>query len=275
MQETYEEFIQNILDTRGRFSCGNEYHERHHIVPKCMGGGNEQENLIDLFAREHFEAHRMLALENPDVDKLVYAWSCMAFVKLAEQKRYELTPEEYEEVKIALSKTMSKNTRERLQDKTNHPMYGVHRYGEENPFYGMHHTEESKKKMSNSTTGMYAGENNPMYGKHHTSTTRDKMSQNHADFSNEKHPRSVAVYCIETNEIFWGATGAQTKYGISYRTISACCRHKVGYISAGKHPETGEKLHWLYAREAIEQEYITQQDLEDYFSSLKKGNDIL
>ena len=74
MEETYEQFIQNILNTRGRFACGDEYHERHHIVPKCMDGGDEEENLIDLFAREHFEAHRLLALENPDNDKLVYAW---------------------------------------------------------------------------------------------------------------------------------------------------------------------------------------------------------
>ena len=35
---TYEEFIRNILDTRGRFECGNEYCERHHIIPRSMGG---------------------------------------------------------------------------------------------------------------------------------------------------------------------------------------------------------------------------------------------
>ena len=73
-ENTYEEFIQNILKTRGRFECGDEYHERHHIVPKCMGGTDEEDNLIDLFAREHFMAHKLLALENRDNDKLVYAW---------------------------------------------------------------------------------------------------------------------------------------------------------------------------------------------------------
>ena len=56
METTYEEFIQNILDTRGRFACGDEYHERHHIVPRCMDGSNNRENLIDLYAREHFVA---------------------------------------------------------------------------------------------------------------------------------------------------------------------------------------------------------------------------
>ena len=61
----YREFIDNILQTRGRFNCGDEYHERHHITPKCMSGANDENNLIDLFAREHFEAHRLLALDNP------------------------------------------------------------------------------------------------------------------------------------------------------------------------------------------------------------------
>lgn len=71
---TYAEFIQNILNTRGRFACGDEYHEQHHIVPRCMNGTNDEENLIDLYAREHYEAHRLLALENPENEKLVYAW---------------------------------------------------------------------------------------------------------------------------------------------------------------------------------------------------------
>ena len=45
---SYAEFIQNILDTRGRFACGEEYHERHHIIPKCCGGTDDEYNLIDL-----------------------------------------------------------------------------------------------------------------------------------------------------------------------------------------------------------------------------------
>ena len=102
MEVTYEEFIQNILDTRGRFNCGDEYCERHHIIPKCMGGTNDENNLIDLFAREHFESHRLLALENPDNNELVYAWSCMAFLNNDRQQRYMISPEEYEEMKVLL-----------------------------------------------------------------------------------------------------------------------------------------------------------------------------
>lgn len=36
------------------------YKERHHIIPKCLGGTDEQENLVDLTAREHFLCHYIL-----------------------------------------------------------------------------------------------------------------------------------------------------------------------------------------------------------------------
>lgn len=114
-ETTYEEFIQNILDTRGRFNCGDTYHERHHIVPKCMGGSNEKENLIDLFAREHFIAHKLLAQENPDNDKLTYAWWRISTTTNEHtQERYQLTEEEYEEVKNILSKTRSETLKKRF-----------------------------------------------------------------------------------------------------------------------------------------------------------------
>ena len=64
---TYEEFIQNILETRGRFGCGDEYHESHHIVPRCMGGEDNKENLIDLFAmygKHHSEDARKKMRDN-------------------------------------------------------------------------------------------------------------------------------------------------------------------------------------------------------------------
>lgn len=71
---TYNEYIQTILSTRGRFGIPtSEYKERHHIKPKCMGGKDIEENLIDLYPKEHYEAHRLLALENPTINCLVQA----------------------------------------------------------------------------------------------------------------------------------------------------------------------------------------------------------
>ena len=36
---TYNEFIQNIINTRGQWNIpANIYYEAHHIIPRCLGG---------------------------------------------------------------------------------------------------------------------------------------------------------------------------------------------------------------------------------------------
>jgi len=61
--------------------------------------------------------------------------------------------------------------------------------GIKNPFYGKHHTEETKEKIRNSEYHKNAkGENHPFWGKHHTEETKRKMSENHANFKKENHP---------------------------------------------------------------------------------------
>lgn len=52
-----------------------------------------------------------------------------------------------------------------------HSVY--HNTGENNHFYGKHHTEETKQKMSEAHEGI----KNPMYGKHHTAETKRKISE--------------------------------------------------------------------------------------------------
>lgn len=222
---TYKDFIDSIIKTRGRFACGEEYHERHHVVPKCMGGTDEKNNLIDLFAGEHFVAHKLLALENPDNGKLVHAWWMMCAIN-NNQQRYEPTPEEYEEARKAHSIAMSGE---------NNPLWG--KTGTMN---GKRHTEESKKKMSE----RQLGENNSFYGKHHSDETRRKMSETR---SGKNHSGCRPIYCYELDEYFWGAKEAEQKYGISHGSIAQCCRGN--RRSAGRHPVTGEKLHWVYADE--------------------------
>lgn len=97
----------------------------------------------------------------------------------------------------------------------------------------------------------FRGENNPMYGKHHSEETRKKLSDARKDmYTNENHPRCKAVYCIELNMVFWGAKEAEVTLGINRNNICNCCSGRIQ--SAGKHPVTKEKLHWLYLNDALE-----------------------
>lgn len=49
------------------------YVERHHIMPRCLGGTDDALNIVVLTAREHYLAHLLLVKIHPGRSKLVYA----------------------------------------------------------------------------------------------------------------------------------------------------------------------------------------------------------
>ena len=256
---TYIEFIDNILNTRGRFNCGNEYYERHHIVPKCMNGGNEEDNLIDLYAREHFIAHKLLALENPNNIKLQLAYVCMAFVRNDNEHRYKLNEYEYEQARIACSEACSGE---------NNPFYGNHsQAGENHPraravycpeldemFWGAKEAQDKygvyKSDIAKCCKGKfrYAGKH-PVTGERLTwfyADTTDEEIEVMNSMRNKPHKNSKKVYSPELDMCFDSATKAAQYLNMSVGNICACCNGEFGRKYAGKHPETGEPLTWIY-----------------------------
>lgn len=118
--------------------------------------------------------------------------------------------------------------------------------GENNPNYGKHMSDETKQKMIVNRNTL-KGENHPNYGKTFSEEIKAKMRENHADFSGPNHPRCRPVYCPELDQEFWGAVEVEQMLGIDRTYIAACLSGR--QKSAGKHPITGEKLHWFDANE--------------------------
>lgn len=133
------------------------YYEKHHIVPRSMGGANNKENLVWLTAREHFVAHWLLwkIHRNKQMAYAFYSFSANRYNKR------KLTSYQYEVLRNMRSVAFS---------------------GENSPrgFLGKNHTETAKDRMKKSKQGannpMYGlgsnhpnckrtGKNNPMYGK--------------------------------------------------------------------------------------------------------------
>ena len=56
-----------------------EYLEQHHIVPRCLGGGDDPSNLVLLTARAHFIAHWLLRKMYPDNVKVAQAFAVMRY----------------------------------------------------------------------------------------------------------------------------------------------------------------------------------------------------
>lgn len=236
---TYNEYIQNILNSRGRFACGKEYHERHHIVPKSVGGCDDENNLIDLYAREHYEVHKLLYEENPDNEKLAFAWWMMSTKSNKTDGRYELTADEYELAKIALSSAQSKAKKEQFINKENHPMFGKTQ------------SEESRIKMSRAKKGKPS----PKRGISVSDEEKARLNSIRPDkWSQERHQKQdgiyangnsiccIPVYCPELDESFWGLQEVCDKYGFTKPNLSKCLHGQRKHC--GRHPVTGEKLTW-------------------------------
>lgn len=57
----YNEFIADRRSKEAALIASGEYVERHHILPRSLGGGDEAENIIALTAGDHYFAHLCLA----------------------------------------------------------------------------------------------------------------------------------------------------------------------------------------------------------------------
>lgn len=69
----YNKIINTCLLRGLNKSALNFYTEMHHILPKCLGGKNEDNNYVLLKAEEHITAHILLAKMYPDDEKITSA----------------------------------------------------------------------------------------------------------------------------------------------------------------------------------------------------------
>ena len=136
-----------------------EYYEGHHIIPKAKGGtgisssGLKHPNIVLLTAREHFLAHWLLWKIYRDRS------SALAFHKMLssnDKQNRVISSRGYEEARLAFSETNKGN------------QYGK---GKTRII-----TEEQKRKHSELMKGKYSGNNNPFYGKKHNDESRLKIS---------------------------------------------------------------------------------------------------
>lgn len=132
---------------KGRTLVG--YKEKHHIKPKCLGGDNSKNNIVELTAREHFVCHLILCEIYPSNPKLIHAAWMMSNNKSCNHKRdYVVSSRTYELLRQKHAQILSESLLG-----SNNPMYGkigyftVDNKGSKNPMYG---------KLR---------ENNPNYGK--------------------------------------------------------------------------------------------------------------
>ena len=97
------------------------------------------------------------------------------------------------------------------------------------------------KKTLNKMSISKIGDNNGFYGKHHSKDFIKKLS----DY------KKIKVICLTTNKVFNSAKEAGFFYGLKGGThITACCKGKRNYC--GK-LEDGTKLQWMYYEDYLKE----------------------
>lgn len=119
----YQKIYNNLIATRKNRGLLEGYTEKHHILPKSLGGDKtDSNNLIVLTAREHFLAHFLLA-------KIYGGNQWLAIQRMRGNKGFYANSRLYEIARKNLSIQVSLR------------------------FLGKPKTEEQKQKMSASATG--------------------------------------------------------------------------------------------------------------------------
>ena len=152
----YELLYKTIITKYGStYRQKGEYKERHHILPKCLGGKDEAINLVYLPARVHYICHRLLCKVYPSNNQLKFAFWAMSNQLTGDVNRtYKISSHVYnkarQEFSIANSalhkgKKMSKEYCEALSKR----MMGntVNPKGKDNPLYGIPRSEDIKAKI--------------------------------------------------------------------------------------------------------------------------------
>lgn len=84
------------------------YYEKHHIIPRCLGGNDTAQNLVKLTAKEHFVCHRLLVYMTTGKDKSKMSYALLMFVRNTPQlNRTKITSKTYTTIKKLISEASS------------------------------------------------------------------------------------------------------------------------------------------------------------------------
>ncbi|AXN58263.1 NUMOD3 motif (2 copies) [Escherichia phage slur04] len=173
----YQKIYNDLISRAQAREPLSEYKETHHIIPRCMGGSDDKENLVELTGREHFIAHWLLCkiYDTPGLKK-AFGLMCLT----GKNRSYKISSQLYELGRRRLSEAatgreVSMETREKIS----RALKGRKFTKEHLARMRKPKTEEAKKNIAAAKVGVL----NPMYGTisptrdvPHTKETRDLIS---------------------------------------------------------------------------------------------------
>ena len=100
LDNKYTKWYMSIIDNAKVRPTPLGYIDRHHILPKSLGGSDSKENMIELTAKEHFVCHLLLTKMVFGLNRrsMIFAARNMLY-GTANQERLRITGKIYEIIK--------------------------------------------------------------------------------------------------------------------------------------------------------------------------------
>ena len=137
-ENKYHKIYYNLVErAKSRQLSEDTYIEKHHIIPKGLGGTSSKDNIVLLTAREHFICHWLLTkmTSNDAKRKMYYALSLMRTTPTKKRYTTPITSRVFEKVRKQL--TPSAETKRKISE----------------TLKGRKFTEEHRKKISIANKG--------------------------------------------------------------------------------------------------------------------------
>ena len=142
------------------------YSEKHHILPRSLGGLNNKDNIVRLTAKEHFIVHMLLCkfTKGNAYYKMLYAFKSMCQLINNNHKRdYKINSRISEKLKLEAEKNnpvyrddvkakISKANKGRVMSKETRLQMSKSKKGNKNAL-GLRHSEEFKERIRKINTG--------------------------------------------------------------------------------------------------------------------------
>ena len=98
LQNKYTKWYYSIINT-AKTRVTNLYVERHHIIPKSLGGNDSKDNIVALTAREHFVCHLLLTKMTTGEFKYKMLSAVTRFQQSRKYQHRILTSWEYQKIR--------------------------------------------------------------------------------------------------------------------------------------------------------------------------------
>jgi hypothetical protein len=165
LQNKYTRCYYNIVE-RAKARDLTGYVENHHIIPKSLGGSNNNDNLVRLTAREHFVCHWLLTKMLPDgKDRWRMMYAFYSFIRMNKNhSRTKITGIKYEILKRNISQAKSKMNLGNQYNKGRKRSKEAIEKGKKSRA-GYKQSESAKMKQSITMKEKYQTQNHPHNGK--------------------------------------------------------------------------------------------------------------